>query len=115
MLTTVSAAMLCLALVVHREAGGEPDATQKAVTHVIRNRVKQEHKPVCHITRQRAQFSRAKHVPVATVRRVQGFWTAPDVTRGATHFHDPSVSPTWARRMTRTVRYGNLIFYRGNT
>ena len=112
---TIPAAMLCLALVVHREAGGEPTATQKAVTHVIRNRVRQEHKPVCHITRQRAQFSRAKRVPIATVRRVQSFWTAPDVTRGATHFHDPSVRPRWAKRMTRTVRYGNLIFYRRTT
>lgn len=114
MLPTVSAAMLCLALVVHREAGGEPEATQKAVTHVIRNRVKQENKPVCHVTRQKAQFSRSRHVPMATVRRVQSFWTAPDSTRGATHFHDPSVRPPWAKHMHRTARYGKLIFYKGN-
>jgi spore germination cell wall hydrolase CwlJ-like protein len=112
----LTAAMLCLALVVNSEAGGQPLSTQRAVTHVIRNRVKQKHKSVCQVVREKSQFSRrAKHVTVATVRRVQGFWSAPDVTCGATHFHDPSVSPRWAKRMTRTVRYGNLIFYRKAT
>ena len=35
-----------------------------------------------------------------------------DVTDGATHYHNDSVEPDWAKDMTRTVRIDNHIFYR---
>ena len=35
-----------------------------------------------------------------------------DHSRGATHFHNPSVKPSWAHRMTRTIVIGNHTFYR---
>ena len=35
-----------------------------------------------------------------------------DVTDGATHYHNNSVRPYWARDMTRTVRINNHTFYR---
>jgi len=35
-----------------------------------------------------------------------------DVTDGATHYHNDSVKPEWAKSMTRTVRIDNHIFYR---
>jgi spore germination cell wall hydrolase CwlJ-like protein len=35
-----------------------------------------------------------------------------DVTDGATHYHNDSVEPHWAKSMTRTIRIDNHIFYR---
>ncbi len=36
----------------------------------------------------------------------------PDITGGATNYHATNVSPTWAKKMTKTVQIGNHIFYK---
>ncbi len=38
--------------------------------------------------------------------------TLPDITGGATNYHATSVSPAWAKKMTKTVQIGNHIFYK---
>ncbi len=38
--------------------------------------------------------------------------TLPDITGGAINYHATSVSPSWAKKMTKTVQIGNHIFYR---
>jgi spore germination cell wall hydrolase CwlJ-like protein len=109
----VTAALLCLAMTVQREAGGEPAAVQAAVVHVIRNRSTTRHKPVCRVTRARRQFQSIRRRPrpdiIQTVRRA---WWAPDKTHGATHFHDPREYPGWAKKMHKTASIGRLRFYR---
>jgi len=35
-----------------------------------------------------------------------------DITDGATHYHHHSISPTWSKSMTETVRIGEHVFYR---
>lgn len=38
--------------------------------------------------------------------------TLPDITGGAINYHATSVSPSWAKKMTKTVQIGNHIFYK---
>ncbi len=38
--------------------------------------------------------------------------TLPDITGGATNYHATSVSPAWAKKMTKTVQIGNHVFYK---
>lgn len=109
----MATSLLCLALVVAREAGGEPVPVQVAVAHVVRNRTVRAGRPVCNVTNIRAQFSSSRKKPdLDLIRRVRDAWRKADVTHGATHFHDPRLVPYWARKMTRTVRIGRLSFYK---
>ncbi len=109
----MATSLLCLALVVAREAGGEPAPVQIAVTHVVRNRMTRAGRPVCNVTTIRAQFQRARKKPdIELIRRVRNAWRLADVTHGATHFHDPRLMPYWARKMVRTAKIGRLSFYR---
>ncbi len=111
----MNAFLLCLALTVQQEAGGEPPRTQVAVVHTIRNRSKRHHKSACWVVRQTRQFQHSRHYLQNTLKVVRRAWRLPDSVRGATHFHDPSVKPYWAKRFTRVARIGNLIFYREPT
>jgi len=109
----MATSLLCLALVVAREAGGEPAAVQVAVTHVVRNRTMRAGRPICDVTTIRAQFQRARKKPdIELIRRVRNAWRLADVTHGATHFQDPRQRPYWARKMVRTAKIGRLSFYR---
>lgn len=36
----------------------------------------------------------------------------PDPTHGADHYHEKSIHPKWADKMTKTAEIGNHIFYR---
>lgn len=38
--------------------------------------------------------------------------TYPDVTNGATSYHDKSVTPGWASSMTKVADIGDFLFYR---
>lgn len=38
--------------------------------------------------------------------------TLRDLVNGATHFHNTSIQPGWSRKLNRTARIGNHIFYR---
>jgi spore germination cell wall hydrolase CwlJ-like protein len=109
----MATSLLCLALVVAREAGGEPPNVQRAVTHVVRNRMAHTGKSVCYVTKLRQQFQRARRKPdIALIERVASAWRQADITHGATHFHDPRRKPAWARHMTQTAHLGRLRFYK---
>jgi spore germination cell wall hydrolase CwlJ-like protein len=70
-------------------------------------------KPVCYVTTLRQQFQRARRKPdIALIERVAAAWRQPDITHGATHFHDPRRKPAWAKHMTQTAHIGRLRFYR---
>ena len=122
----------CLAQAVYFEARGESDAGQRAVAHVVLNRVKDRRYPqsVCGVVFQnehlknRCQFSfacdgrsdrphdiaawrRSLEVALQTLAGV-----GEDVTKASTHYHARYVAPTWAPTLVETARVGQHIFYR---
>ncbi len=122
----------CLTEALYFEARGENLVGQVAVAEVILNRVDSKSYPnsVCGVIQQgqyqrnACQFSficdgKVEHIgdqgsfeelgKVAWVM-LQG---KPRILTGkATHYHSASVLPRWAKRLVRTARIGNHIFYR---
>jgi hypothetical protein len=122
----------CLAKAIYFEARGETLAGQVAVAEVILNRVDNASYPdtICGVVKQGqerrtgCQFSfmcdgkperltdedAERRARVIAHLLMQG---RPRVlTSNATHFHTTWVSPSWARRLVRTVQIGDHIFYR---
>lgn len=122
----------CLAKAIYFEARGESLAGQVAVAEVILNRVDSSSYPdtICGVVRQgeerrtgcqfsfmcdgkpeimrdagaKARADAIAHLLIEGRPRV--------LTANATHFHTTWVSPSWARRLVRTARIGEHIFYR---
>ncbi len=114
----------CLAIAVFYESKGESLTGQRAVAHVILNRVASRRFPdsVCGVVTQRGQFSfvrggrlseprggrqweTAKAVALAAVADA---WNSP--VGEALFFHATRVSPRWGK--TRVAIVGNHVFYR---
>jgi spore germination cell wall hydrolase CwlJ-like protein len=126
------AAVQCLALAIHYEAGFEPEAGQEAVAQVILNRVRSKAYPdtVCGVVWQgshrrtgcqftftcdgslrRPRNSAAMAAAQQVAVRVLAGQSA-DHVRGATHYHANYVSPYWAPSLTRVRQIATHIFYR---
>lgn len=107
--------MDCVADTVYYESRGEGIEGMRAVAHVIYNRSEKEGKHPCIIVRQPKQFatgpSRPRDKLWQLAKRVV-MNPGPDLTRGATYFHNRSVSPYWIRRMVVTFQFGGHIFYK---
>ncbi|WP_227446378.1 cell wall hydrolase [Cognatishimia sp. F0-27] len=122
----------CLAEALYFEARGESVKGQFAVAEVILNRVRSERFPdtVCGVINQgtgrkyACQFTyTCDGVPerinekrawnrVGKIAKAVLDGLAPKQTEGATHYHTTAVSPSWARKYTRTARIDSHIFYR---
>lgn len=122
----------CLAEALYFEARGETVKGQFAVAQVILNRVKSERFPAsaCGVINQgtgkkyQCQFTYTcdghkevinepqAYERVSKVARAALDGVAPDVTKGATHYHTKAVSPRWAKVYTKTANIGTHIFYR---
>ena len=125
----------CLATAIYFEARGESEKGQLAVAQVVLNRVKNPAYPntICGVVYQNrwirngCQFSFAcdgtshrinepgpwkSSLDLATkvVNDESGMFLADVGT--ATHYHAVYVRPFWARRMKRTDKIGNHIFYK---
>lgn len=119
-----SAALLCLALNIYHEARGEPLQGQRAVAHVVINRVKHPAYPddVCKVVYQDKQFSwvgTKKQKPkgpawdqAKTVAYKALLGESKDPTYGATHFHTKYVKPKWSYRLKRVRTINNHVFYK---
>ncbi|MDH3667201.1 MAG: cell wall hydrolase [Paracoccaceae bacterium] len=127
-----SAAWRCLTEALYFEARGESLAGQIAVAEVILNRVDSRSYPgtVCGVIQQgqekrnACQFSficdgKAENIGDRGVFEKLGkvSWLMlqgkPRVLTGeATHYHNLSVKPRWSKRLHRTARIGDHIFYR---
>ena len=124
--------LYCLAQTIHFEAHrGSPEG-QRAVGHVVLNRVADARFPnsICAVVRQggTARFACQFHwycdglsdepTDADSWRdAVTAAWAvfanpADDPTRGALFFHNDSVSPGWARRLERIGRIGWHTYYR---
>lgn len=100
---------------VYNEARGS-EHNMRAVTHVIINRSRETGKPLCAVVRVPNQFANER-----TKIKEPDQWQlakrivlnpGPDITRGATFFHNTSVKPYWIRNLTVTYRVAGHIFYR---
>jgi hypothetical protein len=120
----------CLARNIYFESKGEPYDGQLAVGLVTINRVKTAGFPttICAVVWQKHQFSwtrdgrsdKPQHPDMwnqaqEIARLLLGSKTldaVEDITMGATHFHATYIKPRWGKRLERTIRIGNHIFYR---
>ena len=118
----IDVVLFCLAFNVYFEARGEPLAGQWAVAEVTITRAKNSGRGVCEEVFEDRQFSwNLMERPI--VRKSQAWDTALYVAKGtlehgssfakgATHFHNGSVKPKWARSLCETARIGKHVFYR---
>jgi len=122
----------CLTEALYFEARGENLVGQVAVAEVILNRVDSKSYPnsVCGVIQQgqykrnACQFSficdgKVEHIGDRSAFEELGkvAWVMlqgkPRILTGkATHYHAASVLPRWAKRLVRTARIGDHIFYR---
>jgi hypothetical protein len=122
----------CLTEALYFEARGENLAGQVAVAEVILNRVDSKFYPnsVCSVIQQGqskrngCQFSFICDGKVEHIGNRRSFeelgkvaWVMLQgkpriLTDKATHYHNGSVSPSWAKQLVRTARIGYHIFYR---
>lgn len=118
----LSAALLCVALTVYHEARGESVAGQLAVANVINNRAGGDPQKYCRVVHEPRQFSwSGKPWPVdknseewrSSVAVARSFRQFPDVSNGATHFHERRARPSWRHRFVLLTRIGSHYFYRG--
>lgn len=108
-----------LARLITSEAGGESVEGQLAVAWVVVNRMVDPNRwgdTISEVILAPHQFAppadKATVVAMAVATLVLSGHTT-DPVDGANHFHNPSVSPSWADSMTFVRRIGNHLFYRG--
>lgn len=117
-------AELCLALNVYWEARNQPDVGQRAVVHVVYNRVADPRWPdnVCAVVFQKHQFSwywdGKSDTPTDAIawRRARSIVSGVvpyhlDPTRGALYYHSYKVLPYWAEHFEWSVTLGDHYFY----
>ncbi len=122
----------CLAQAIYHEARSETYAGQLAVAEVVMNRVASRRYPnsVCgvvfqgHKRRTGCQFTFTcdgslkggeRGLPWAQSQKLAWkvmFGLNENVSDSATHYHAVYVKPIWAKRLVRTVKIGQHIFYR---
>ena len=125
----------CLALNIYFEARSEPHDGQRAVAHVVLNRVENPKFPstICQVVRQggeqvrhRCQFSwwcdgrsdrpaKGKVWDSAQALARAIYWGySQDPTDGAMWYHADYVAPSWGAHFERGPKIGRHIFYRAN-
>lgn len=112
-------AALCLAIVIHLEARGEPWVGKMAVGEVVLNRVADPAFPdtVCEVVSQPGQFAynpgtRPDDEAMLAARRVLGLMRPSEgVVPGALWFYNPAkANPDWASGMRAVRQIGNHVF-----
>lgn len=122
----------CLSEALYFEARGESLKGQLAVAEVILNRVDNRRYPdsICGVVTQgasklnRCQFSfkcdgrpedfdeKSAHRRAGKLAQLMLEGRSRPLTRGATHYHTVNVTPGWSRRLEKTAKIGQHIFYR---
>ena len=86
----------------------------RAVVHVILNRAKEKKVSTCVIVRQPNQFATRGPIKERSrwlFARNIALSPGPDITKGATYFHNLSVRPYWSYTLKVTYRVAGHIFY----
>ena len=116
----------CMSEAIYFEARGQPIQGQKAVAHVIMNRVRTGFaKNVCGVIHQKSrgvcQFSYycenvgrprdSYSYNIARKAAVSVMRGENDFTRNSTYYHADYVNPYWAKHFDRIAQIGDHIFY----
>lgn len=117
---------ICLALTIYFEARAEPELGQRAVAHVVMNRVIQNQSDICKEVFRPFQFSWSKDFRTGKTKVTN--WSSyndsleiakdvidgnvSDPTKGSTHFHNNEVKPSWSEKFRKMIRIGNHTFYK---
>jgi N-acetylmuramoyl-L-alanine amidase len=115
--------LLCHSLNMYHEARGTNIRNQVAVAWVVRNRMALSGRSACEVIYAPRQFSwTSRRLPAP---REASAWRQSqelalmvmqdqisDITRGATHFHEANISPTWSRNARNSMRIGAHTFFR---
>jgi len=134
--------IFCMAQNIYFESGNQPLAGKVAVAHVVLNRQQHVNYPqtICGVIyqaklkenwlgnqvpiRNMCQFSwfcdGKSDVPEDSPTWLESLYVArdviqdthPDITEGATHYHNDSVYPYWAESLNETVTINNHTFYK---
>ncbi|MGA4634027.1 cell wall hydrolase [Pseudomonas solani] len=121
----------CLARSIYWEAKGAPAQDMESVANVVMNRLGNEQFPktVCAVVKQGSeskscQFSwwcdgrpdeaveEERFTLAREIARKALNGQLQDRTHGALYFHDRNVSPSWAKKFTRTAQTKRLLFYK---
>ncbi len=135
LLAEVKEEVNCLALNIYFEARGEPESGQRAVAHVVMNRVAHKRYPntVCAVVQQggeerlhRCQFSwwcdgqsdkpgnsKAWNRALIIAKDIY-LGKLKDTTKGALWYHSTYVTPYWSKVFLKGDRIGQHIFYLEN-
>ena len=121
-------ALLWLSLTVFHEARGTPEKPQIAVAQVALNRARENNETVKEVVNKPHQFTwtkdkrKKRSKPWKTDRKVFVACSInavkatilPDITGGATHYHEAKMRryPKWTNKMKRTARIGPFVFYK---
>ena len=126
---TTDAEIDCLAQTTYHESRGEPYKGKVAVAQVTINRMRSGEFPdsICRVVKQKirgaCQFSwvcQKKRIVRSSEEFLEEkrlasavyYGMVEDVVKGATHFHNKSVRPSWANKFKLTARIGNHSFYK---
>lgn len=114
-----------VAAVLIAEAGGEGPKGMRAVMEVIQNRARRNGTTRYNVIKAKEQFSALNETTIAELiahARRHKLWkraqdialrgTATDLTNGADHYHEESITPYWADPKRRTAKVGRHWFYR---
>lgn len=114
-----AAALVCMSMTIFNEARGEPLAGQVAVGYVLYRRSEFDPKNVCRETYKPNQFEwTQKKLAVPSYSQLKPYvilsqkimsMRLKDTSRGATHFHNVSLSNQWNMK-PRTI-INNHVFY----
>ena len=116
--------VMCLAMNIYFEARNQPIDGQMMVAEVTLNRVQQSKEPtsICEVVWKDKQFSWTHDGKSDKPHLDKAFYTAILVASeamegetlhtGATHYHNTSVEPVWAKGMIVLGKYGDHIFYK---
>ena len=133
----------CLAMAIYHEARGEPVAGQEAVGRVILNRVDSSYHPnsVCGVVYKNAHMRNACQFSfacdgISDRPKEKGAWAKSKKlaskllkcdkacrtaerrkggVKSSTHYHATYVSPSWSRKLRKTGKVGNHVFYYTST
>lgn len=121
----VIGALLWLSLNIYYEARSEPKNAQIAVAQVTINRSKSRNLTIKEVVLQPYQFSwtldaqkRKGKIPSdkkafkECVNNALLALSMPDITGGATHFHEKRINPSWTKNMVHTKTFGVHKYYK---
>lgn len=111
----------CMESAIFHESGNQSILGQIAVANVIQNRVKHKYwsNSICGVIKEKHQFSfysdnKSDKVPNSSIKKVRlsiFLSNFVDITWNSLYYHADYVSPSWSKRLKKTIIIGNHIFY----